>query len=273
MPADTQNGRRRKVQDYWSRLPCGAEFSQKQSGSREFYDEVEDFRYSTEPEVFSFAQFTRFRGARVLEVGVGLGTDFLQWVRAGAKAYGVDLTIEGIKHARRRLELCGLRAQGLMVADAELLPFPEGAFDLVYCWGVIHHAVDPRKAFQEIIRVCRPAGACKVMVYHRHSLSALYVWVREALLKGRPWKTLAWCIAHGVESAGTRAFTRSEIRSLLTGLGVRNLQIRSIVTFWDRLGASKGRLRILGRVLAGIMEGLPVGWFLTVQFHKPGESW
>ena len=38
----------------------------------------------SEPESYSFAQFTRYRGRKVLEVGFGAGTDFIQWLRAAA---------------------------------------------------------------------------------------------------------------------------------------------------------------------------------------------
>ena len=58
--------------------------------SVDYFNDIEHRRYTIEPEIFSFAQFTRYRNQKVLEVGIGAGTDFVQWVRAGAKAYGVD---------------------------------------------------------------------------------------------------------------------------------------------------------------------------------------
>ena len=61
----------------------------------------------------------------MLEVGVGLGTDFVQFVRAGADATGVDLTEAAVEAVRQRLALEGLEAD-LRVADAERLPFPDG---------------------------------------------------------------------------------------------------------------------------------------------------
>lgn len=73
--------------EYWSRYPCGNDFSNKEPYSSEFFREVEAERYRRQPFVFSFAQFPHFSGKKVMEVGVGLGIDFLQWVRAGAYAY------------------------------------------------------------------------------------------------------------------------------------------------------------------------------------------
>ena len=132
---------------------------------------------------------------KVLEVGVGAGTDFLQWVRAGAGTYGVDLTEEAIEHARRRLDVYGLTAKDIRVADAEAPPCGNDTFDVVYSWGVIHHTPDTERALAEIVRVCRPGGRLKVMIYNRHSLLAYRTWVRFALLRGRPGRSLSWVLA------------------------------------------------------------------------------
>ena len=44
----------------------------------------------------------------MLEIGVGLGTDFVRFARAGAKVTCIDLTEHGVGLVRRRLELEGL---------------------------------------------------------------------------------------------------------------------------------------------------------------------
>ncbi len=76
-----------QVRDYWDKESCGAGKAESEKFSRQYFEEIEQYRYATEPEIFSFAQFTRFRDQKVLEVGIGAATDFMQWVRAGAKAY------------------------------------------------------------------------------------------------------------------------------------------------------------------------------------------
>src|SRR5688572_18407975 len=123
-----------RVREYWNSQPCGSTTASSPMHTRAYYDEVEEHRYRVEPEILSFAQFTRFHGQKVLEVGVGLGTDFLQWVRAGAEAHGLDLTEEAVSHAKRRLDLYGLQAESIQSGDAEHLPFESGYFDLVYSW-------------------------------------------------------------------------------------------------------------------------------------------
>ena len=94
-------------------------------------------------------------GRRVLEIGVGAATDFLNFARAGAVLTGVDLTPAAVEHARAGWRSRGLEAE-LAVASGEALPFPDGSFDLVYSWGVIHHAEHPHRIVREIRRLLAP---------------------------------------------------------------------------------------------------------------------
>ena len=263
-------GDKEPVREFWSRNPCGAERGRgAPQWTYEFFESVEAHRYAVEPEIFSFAQFPRHHGHRVLEVGVGLGTDFLQWVRSGAEAYGVDLTEPAIEAVRRRLEIYGLQAKELRVADCESLPFQDGFFDLVYSWGVIMHTPDTARALAEIIRVTRHGGTCKIMVYNRHSLAALHLWLRNALLRGQPWRSLSWCLAHYQESPGTKAFTENEVRSLVRQLPVRIIRIRKYRTYPDTLEQStKPLVRAYGRFLSSMIPGDRWGWFLTLELEK-----
>ena len=206
----------KKVRAYWELEPCGTnpEIVGKLTPlSREWFEKIEMFRYEVEPYIHSIAQFTRHHGKRILEVGIGAGTDHLQWARAGAECHGVDLTDAAIETTRARLECFGLSSR-LQRVDVELLPFPDNHFDIVYSWGVIHHAERPEAIVAEIRRVLRPGGQFIGMFYGRRSLCALRFWVRNALLKGRPWRSFSDVIWHQMESVGTKAYTCSELRQM-----------------------------------------------------------
>lgn len=260
-----------KVRAYWNGSACGTEQAMRQGFpkySREYFDAIEAQRYRSEPEILSFAQFSSAPGQNVLEVGVGAGTDFIQWVRAGARAYGVDLTSEAVAHVRERLAIYGLQAQEVRVADCESLPYPDNTFDIVYSWGVIHHTPDTKEALREIVRVCRSGGVCRVMIYHRRSLLAYFFWIRFALLRGMPWRSVAKCLYHHMESIGTKAFTRREVRRMLAKLPIVETRIATHLTAYDRLEKYPRIIRLCARVLAFLLGGDRVGWFLTIEFRK-----
>jgi len=256
------------VREYWNSQPCGTQFSDSMKYTRAYFDEIEAHRYKIEPDIFSFAQFTRYYGKNVLEVGIGAGTDFVQWVRAGAKAHGIDATQEGVNHVQQRLQAYDLRAEDVRVADCEALPYQDDEFDLVYSWGVIHHTPNTQGALREIVRVCKPGGQGKIMIYHRHSLLAYFVWVNRALLVGKPWKTLKWCLFHHMESIGTKAYTIKEAKAMFNGLPVERVVIHTHLTYYDRLKRF-GKLHQSAAWLASkILGGDKSGWFMTIEFSK-----
>jgi len=108
------------------------------------------------------------RGLRVLEIGCGAGVDAERFVEAGAIYTGIDLTEKAVDLTRKR---CPNRH--IVQMNAEYLDFPDSYFDLVYSWGVIHHAVNPQKIVDEIHRVLKPQGFFFFMLYHKNSFKYL----------------------------------------------------------------------------------------------------
>ena len=236
-----RSGSKDQVRAFWEAEACGERYGPEQ----------DQIRYRLEPEILGFAEFDSASGRRVLEIGVGMGSDFLRWVRAGADATGVDLTERAVAITGKRLEENGLAAS-VQVADAESLPFEDAQFDIVYSWGVLHHTPNPRRALQEAQRVLAPNGQLKVMLYHRRSWVGVAAWARFCLLRGRVRTGLGDGIAH-MESPGTQAFTASEVRSMLPQL--TNLSITPKLTSWDRRCAP----------LVSELLGDRLGWFLLIE--------
>ena len=203
-------------------------------------------RYQLEPYIAQFADFERAGGKRVLEVGVGLGADHQRFAEAGAALCGIDLTERAIEYTRDRFSVFNLDSN-LQVADAERLPFADARFDLVYSWGVIHHSPDTALAVEEIRRVLRPGGEARVMIYHKWSLVGLMLWIRYALLRGRPLTPLRSIYAAHLESPGTKAYSIAEARSLFSAFAA--VRIETVLTHADLLTSPAGQ-RHRGRALA-----------------------
>lgn len=267
-----QDSLRQQVHDFWNAQACGAGVTQRARFSLPYFEEIENYRYEVEPEIFSFAQFSRAYGLQALEIGVGAGTDFLQWVRSGARAYGCDLTWEAIANTHQRLDVYGLKCGGLVQGDAENLPYADNTFDLVYSWGVLHHTPDTWRAMGEVIRVARSGGACKVMLYNRHSSRAVRLWLGHCLMKGRPWRSLRWVIYHHMESLGTKAFTQKEIRGYLSRQAVTDVRVRSFPTFYDEPRSNQDlrtrASRSIAMTIAKLLGWGKTGWWWLIEFKK-----
>lgn len=258
-----------EVKSYWNVASCGTEFIEAEKFTSDYFEKVESFRYTIEPEIFSFAQFTRFRGKKILEVGVGAGTDFTQWVRAGALAHGIDLTEEAIENVQARLALEGLRATDLRVGDAEHLPYQDNSFDLTYSWGVIHHSPDTEKCLAELVRVTKPGGIIKCMIYNRRSLFAVYQYILSGFLKGRPFQSISNVLYHHQESPGTKAFTFKEARTMCVKLPVSVVSLSAPASSHDLLYYKKPSLVKKGAyILASLWGWQTCGWFMMINLHK-----
>src|SRR2546425_9819161 len=149
MQAPGPDNLKAQVKEFWNRQSCDTQVAKAAKLSKTYFDEIEAFRYCDQPFIHSFAQFSRYRGKRVLEVGFGAGTDFIQWLRAGALASGIDLTQEALEHVANRIRIYKLSPpERIQVADAERLPFASDSFDLGYAFGALHHSPDTEKAIE-----------------------------------------------------------------------------------------------------------------------------
>lgn len=160
-----------QVREYWNNRPCNIRHSLSPIGTKEYFDEVEARRYANEPHNYTFPEFDRWKNKKVLEIGCGIGTDAVNFVRAGALYTGVDLSNESIKLTKQRFEVFGLTGE-VFEANAEEL----GAvfdlhekFDLIYSFGVIHHAPRPERVVANLPRFLKEGGEVKCMLYAKNS--------------------------------------------------------------------------------------------------------
>lgn len=160
------------VRRFWDSRPCGTKNTTAEPGTHAFYEEIEAHRYREEFHLPLVIDFNDHPGEKVLEIGCGLGTDGRQFVRGGANYIGCDLSFHSLALAHRGFELFGLPG-AFVCADAENLPFPDVALDLIYCHGVLHHTPDTERAICETYRVLRPGGKVIAMLYARESFNIL----------------------------------------------------------------------------------------------------
>jgi 2-polyprenyl-3-methyl-5-hydroxy-6-metoxy-1,4-benzoquinol methylase len=166
------------VQQYWDARPCNIRHSDKPVGSREYFDEVEKRKYFVEPHIPGFAEFARWSGKRVLEVGCGIGTDTISFARAGAHVTAVDLSGKSLALAASRARSYGLDGRiRFFQADAEDLSaaVPREEYDLVYSFGVIHHTPHPSKAIESIRQHMSAHSEIRLMIYAANSWKAAMI--------------------------------------------------------------------------------------------------
>jgi SAM-dependent methyltransferase len=265
---------KQQVHDFWQQASCG-EALYLDGTEQESYRRQAERRYQLEPYIADLARFESTAGQEVLEIGVGLGADHQRFAECGARLTGVDLTNRAVEHTQRRLGAFGL-ASRLSTGDAEALAFPDGSFDVVYSWGVLHHSPNTPQALREVLRVLKPGGEARIMIYHTWSIVGFMLWVRYGLLALKPWRTLGSIYAEHLESPGTKAYSMAEAQQLLAGF--EDISIRTQLTHGDLLESGAGQ-RHRGALLAAaramwprslIRRALPqYGLFMLIRARKP----
>lgn len=214
------------VKQYWDRRPCNIRHSPKPIGTREYFQEVENRKYFVEPHIPLFADFPRWQAKDVLEIGCGIGTDSVNFVRNGANLTIVELSSESLEMTKKRLALEGLQAtfiNGNAEELAELLP-PGKKFDLIYSFGVIHHTPHPERVVKAIIGRLKPDGELRLMVYARHSWKVLWIYARYAWREPWNWQRLVAKYSEAeIGSPVSYVYSRREARALLQGLKVASI--------------------------------------------------
>jgi ubiquinone/menaquinone biosynthesis C-methylase UbiE len=225
------DGAKQEAKAQWGHDPAGAFAAGSEPlGTPESFARVEAYRYEVQPWMHEMFGFDRWKGSHVLEVGVGLGTDHVQFARGGAEMSGIDLTPRCVDLTRRRVEQEGLRSK-LTVMDAESLEFDDDSFDVVYSFGVLHHTTSAERAFAEIRRVLRPGGVFLGGLYSKYSY--FYVRLRvERILYGQfrreSWEAALSRIEHSTSAARpyVRLFTGRELRRALEEAGFDSVTLR-----------------------------------------------
>ena len=214
-----------EVRDYWNRRPCNIRHSPKPVGSKEYFDEVEQRKYFVEPHIPGFAQFSKWQGKKVLEIGCGIGTDTMNFARAGATVTAVDLSEKSIEVAKQRAEVFGLGDRiRFYQANAEELSqvVPVEPYDLIYSFGVIHHTPRPDRVVEQLKAYSKPGTTLKVMVYHRYSFKVLWIMLKYGKLQF--WKTNEIVTQHAEAQFGcpiAYIYSKKQGRALLEQHGFK----------------------------------------------------
>ena len=265
----------REVREYWEHRLPGLKHSQEEIGSKAFFDDIQKQRY-TDAFKYKYLQkvagFDEHRNESVLEVGVGLGTDLVQFAKNGSNVYGIDLASNAIRMTSLRFQQLGLE-RSLHQASFTNIPFVDNCFDVVYSFGVLHHSEGTQQGIDEIHRVLKPGGRSIIMLYHKGFAYYIRMLLRYGVFKGEFLRHNAQSILnrHSEEFSNsplTKAYSKKEALRLFRqfeGVNTECYRIDDYIPLWGKR-FSISRI-LLTRGAYRFSEDL-LGWNLIIKANK-----
>jgi SAM-dependent methyltransferase len=211
------------------------------------------WRFGQERRLDMVRRYLNLEGARVLDIGCGLGAYVRRIGDFTDQAYGIDIdaprVVEGARNGVSRLG----------IALSEHLPYADARFDAVLLNEVIEHVGNDRDTLREALRVTKPGG--KVIIFapnrfypfetHGVYLGKRYVFGNIPLVNYLPDVLRNRLVPHA------RAYTRSGLQRITKGLDGRWADWRVIFPGFDNVLARKPKL---GRLLRGVTYTLERTW-------------
>ncbi len=75
------NDKLRKIKNYWNKQPCNINHSKEPDFTKKYFDEVRKKKYFVEKHILKFADFKKYNKKNVLEIGCGIGTDAMEFIK------------------------------------------------------------------------------------------------------------------------------------------------------------------------------------------------
>ena len=190
-------------------------------------------------------------------IDVGAGGDaytVIEAARRGIPSVGSDLSLEGMRSARRFAEQQGVSDRCLfVVATVENLPFPEATFGAAAGIAIMEHVPDDRAAIAEVARVIQPSGRAYFTVPNS--------------LAGAPFVLRRFYSRHDRRVGHLRHYSGAELEEKCSSAGLGRIQTLYTV-HWEKV-VQLGLHLVLGQ--AGIPHDR-LWWWLESLDARHGLS-
>jgi SAM-dependent methyltransferase len=190
-------------------------------------------------------RYVALEGARILDVGCGLGLYVRAFRRFSDRVYGIDVAFDRVCRGSRDVP-------NLMLAASEQLPFRDGFFDVAILNEVIEHVFDDRGTMHELARVLRPGGRAvfyapnRFYPFETHGvyLGRRYLFGNIPLVNYLPGPLRNALVPHA------RVYLTRDFRRITRGLPFRTVAHTYVFPGFDNIeGRSKDLAGVLRHVL------------------------
>jgi SAM-dependent methyltransferase len=198
-------------------------------------------------------RYVTLEGARLLDIGCGLGAYVRAFSRYSDRAYGLDIDAARVETGVEE----GLT--GLVAGISESLPFADASFDGILLNEVLEHVNNDRETVREALRVLKPGGRIVIFVPNRfypfetHGVyvGKKYIFGNIPLVNYLPDPMRNKFVPHA------RAYTKAGLERVTAGLPCRWVDWTVIFPGYDNVVARKPAL---GKTLQNVTYTMEQTW-------------
>lgn len=221
------------------------------------------WRFGQDRRLNMIRAYLPMEGARVLDIGCGIGAYVEKFHALNARAYGVDVDLERVTRARREKNL-----DTLALGVSEALPYANNVFDGVLLHEVIEHVNDDCETIREAHRVTKHGGAVIVFAPNR-----LYPFETHGAYFGKRYVfgniPFVGYLPDGLRqkfAPHVRAYRSDDIRQLFDGLDGEFEAHTQVYPGYDKIAARRKELAGVFRNVTYALENTPLRNFGLSHF-------
>jgi len=228
------------------------------------------WRFGQDRRLSLIQRYAALEGARILDIGCGIGQYVRHFRAYTPHAYGIDIDAARVRRGAADLP-------GLMVAASEHLPFRDGVFDLVLLNEVIEHVSSDDATLREAVRVLRPGGYTVIFAPNR-----FFPFETHGVYLGRryrfgniPLVNYLPDLLRNRLAPHARAYTRRRLRRMIMGSEAQIVHEGYVFPGFDNIIERRPRLGRFLRAVCYRAERTPLavlGLSHFVVLRKPGVS-
>ena len=198
-------------------------------------------------------RYVPLEGARILDVGCGVGTYVRRLRELSERVWGIDIDAQRVRRG-------SVAVPNLMPAASEHMPFLDNTFDVILLHEVIEHVADDAATLREACRVVRAGG--KIVIY---APNRLYPFETHGIYLGKryifgniPLVNYLPNILRRRLAPHVRAYRKGDLKALTRALDVRWAAHTVVFPGFDNIAARSGRLAKALRATLYALEKTPV---------------
>ncbi|MCL5950540.1 MAG: class I SAM-dependent methyltransferase [Chloroflexi bacterium] len=221
------------------------------------------WRFGQDRRLDLIRQHVPLEGARILDVGCGIGTYLEKFRGLTALPFGVDIDPDKLDRAGKEK---GLKT--LALAASEFLPFPSESFDAVLLHEVIEHVTDDGRTVREAHRVAKFGGLVLVFAPNRwYPFETHGVYLGHRYFFGNiPFVGYLPDSLRRRLAPHVRAYRAEQVQALFAGLDGKVVRLTQIYPGYDKTAGRRPRLARLFRRVTYWLESTPLRTFGLSHF-------